>query len=215
MKIPALMMSLFLCLQGTAWAVAGVEECKALIEAYPDSPMLYDRLGTALVNAGDLTNAEVAFQKAIKLDRTYGRSWYNLGVLKMSLGDQDSAIGYFILAATVDTNDSASLVNLGSLYSLRNDLPMATRYYQRARGLAPNDPELLNNLGLLALKERNYPGAVSLLEEAFRQKQDEDIRFNLAVALSYTDGKARIRELYPFVSPETRHYSDVLRLLRD
>lgn len=205
----------FLSFLALGWLRADeVADIRRLLEASPDRPALYDRLGLALVRAGDMSNAEAAFRKSVKLDRAYGRGWYNLGVLEVVRGRQEDALHHWILAVTMDTNDAWAWMNLGNLFNLRNDPLMAERYYVRAWALAPKDPDLLSNMGVLALKRGDAEKAVRLLEEAYALKPDEDILFNLAVALAKAGRRERLQELRPVLSGG-RHEADLLRLWRE
>jgi tetratricopeptide (TPR) repeat protein len=190
-----------------------VEMCLEHLKANPDAVGVYDQLGILYARRNDLTNAERYFRKAVKVDRLYSRGYFNLGVLKLNTGDYNAAMENFITAVTFATDDVQSLINLGNIYNIRNDLNNAFYYYQKAFSLNMNDPDLQNNLGVLALKHKNYPEAVGFLSHAWQASKDEDIQLNLATAYYYSGDKAKLRELYPVVSPQQKHYSTIIQLL--
>ena len=190
-----------------------IDICLNHINAHPDASTVYDQLGVLYARQNDLTNAERYFRKAVKIDRLYSRGYFNLGVLKLNTGDYNAAMENFITAVTFATDDFQSLINLGNIYNIRNDLNDAFYYYQKAFRLNPGDPDLLNNLGVLALKHKNYAEAVGILSKVWETGKDEDTQLNLAAAYYYSGDKNKIRELYPLVNPQQKHYSTVIQLL--
>jgi tetratricopeptide (TPR) repeat protein len=192
-----------------------VDSYKTIISNYPDRVNLVMKLGMILSERGDSTNAEKYLLMATKLDRQNADAYYNLGVARLKAGKYNEALDAFIKSTVFNTNDFASLVNLGNIYNLRNDSSTASFYYDRALEINPADPDLLCNMGILALKNRDFARAYDKLSQAFYFTQDEDIRYNFAVAAWYYGKKEKVRELYPVLSPSQRHFDALSRLLKD
>jgi len=197
----------------TSFPGPSIDQCLASLNTNPDNVAVYDQLGVLYARQNDLTNAERYFKKAVKIDRLYSRGYFNLGVLKMNLGDYNAAIENFITAVTFATDDVASLMNLGNIYNIRNDSVNAFYYYKKAFAMDMNDADLQNNLGVIAIKQKNYSEAVLFLARAWATGKDEDIKLNLAVAYYYLGEKGKIRELYPVLDPQQKHYSTIIQLL--
>lgn len=192
-----------------------VDSYKTIISNYPDRVNLVVKLGILLSERGDSTNAEKYLLMSTKLDRQNADAYYNLGVARLNAGKYNEALDAFIKSTVFNTNDFSSLVNLGNIYNLRNEASTATFYYERALEINPADADLLCNIGILALKAKNFERAYDKLSQAFYFNQDEDIRYNFAVAAWYYGKKDKVRELYPVLSPSQRHFDALSRLLKD
>ena len=192
-----------------------IDNYKSIVSNYPDRVNIIMRVGVLLSEKGDYINSEKYLVMATKLDRQNPDVYYNLGVSRVFTGKYNEALESFVKATVFNTNDFFSLINLGNIYNLRNELDLAGFYYDRALEIDPKDVDLLNNIGLLALKKKDYERAFDKLSQSFYFKQDEDIRFNLAVAAWYLNKKERIRELYPVVSPSQKHFEAISKLLKN
>ena len=191
---------------------AKIENYKAIVSNYPDRFKVINQLAVLYAEKNDLTNAERYLHLALKINRQYPDAYYNLGVVRLNAGSYNEAIESFV-KATVFSNDKDCFINLGNIYNINNDFGLAASYYDKALEIDPRDPDLLNNLGILALKQKNYARAYDKLIQALILKDDEDIRFNLAVAAWYFKKPEKIKELYPVLTPEMKHYLSLSKLI--
>jgi tetratricopeptide (TPR) repeat protein len=69
-----------------------IELLRNAIGLRPDSSMLWNTLGTIVIERGDLESAESFFSEAVRLDPKFAKARYNLGQVKQGLGDVVGAL---------------------------------------------------------------------------------------------------------------------------
>ncbi len=206
------LLCLFLSLSAGFCQDATIESFRAIVSNYPDRFRVINQLAVLYAEKNDLTNAERYLNLALKINRQYADAYYNLGVVRLNEGKYNEAVESLV-KATVFSNDKDCFLNLGNIYNINNDYSLAASYYDKALEIDPRDADLLNNLGILALKQKDYARAYDKLIQALILKDDEDIRFNLAVAAWYYKKPEKIKELYPVLAPEMKHYLSLNKLL--
>lgn len=117
--------------------------------------------GSVLMDEGRVTDAEQAFQKALKIRKTANPAM-NLGVVALREGDFEKAQKYYQEALHLDPNDAGAYLNLGftSLQLGRNADAIAA--YQHVREIRPGDNNALQGL-VFALSREDK------LKEALRE----------------------------------------------
>ena len=83
-----------------------------------------------------------------------------------------------------------------SLADRGEQLPEARRLIEKALEYAPNDPFITDSLGWLTYREGNLPEALSLLEHAYRLRDDVEIATHLAEVLWVSGNPERARSLW-------------------
>lgn len=86
-----------------------VETLRALLGVEPESPVLWNTLGTVLSDQGDMTTALTFFEEALRYDPTFAKARYNRANVRQPLGDA-----------------------LGAVEDLESALPGAESPYERA-----------------------------------------------------------------------------------
>ncbi len=83
----------------------------------PIYPMLklgaYNNLGNLLKAAGDLNNAKIAYETALKIDRNFATGHYNLGMTLKAMGLFTDAIACYEKAIELNPNYAEAYQNLG------------------------------------------------------------------------------------------------------
>ncbi len=69
-----------------------IEVLRARIQDAPDSPMLWNTLGTVMSDQGDMATAVTFFDEALRLDPDFPKARYNRGNARQSLGDVQGAL---------------------------------------------------------------------------------------------------------------------------
>jgi len=69
-----------------------VEVLKNALMRQPDAPMLWNTLGTIMIEDSDLETAQTFFTEATRLDPKFGKARYNLSQVKLGLGDPGGAL---------------------------------------------------------------------------------------------------------------------------
>lgn len=73
----------------------------------------YNNLGSLLKEAGDLQNAQKAYETALKIDPSFAVSYYNLGMLLKAMGKFVEAIAAYQQAIKLNPNYASAYQNLG------------------------------------------------------------------------------------------------------
>lgn len=173
----------------------------------------FNNLGAELMQDGRLTEAFVAFRRAIaENDRRFSPAWTNLGTLYNRKGHVLHAEAAYLQALEADRSDLIAMSNLTALYERRGDHLRAAHYrtrvethrrhnpyyrYRLAReALAAGDPgSAVNHLKFASRELKNDSRFCALLGVAYLQKGDEE-RFRRwmarAVELASTDELRRV-----------------------
>jgi len=69
-----------------------IDVLKAAIAEHPGSAMLWNTIGTIMVEGGDLSLANTFISEAVRLDGKFHKGRYNLSQVKMHLGDLEGAL---------------------------------------------------------------------------------------------------------------------------
>ncbi|MEQ8403579.1 MAG: tetratricopeptide repeat protein [Oceanicaulis sp.] len=78
-----------------------IEILRAAIYANPDSPDLWNSLGTTLLESGDLHQAATFYQEALRLNPDFDRAHHNLAYCLDLMGDLDAAVSHFRTALSL------------------------------------------------------------------------------------------------------------------
>jgi len=69
-----------------------IEILRRAILAHPENAMIWNTLGTILYNDGDLANANIFFDEALRLDPTFFKARYNRGNVRLGACDLEGAL---------------------------------------------------------------------------------------------------------------------------
>lgn len=132
-----------------------------------------DELGTVygeyaiLLQAAEYYEAaEPAYLNAQELMPGDMRWPYYLGHLYKSIGQTEKSIQSFERALERNPSEIATLIWLGRLYLEQGKPDVAEKLFERAAQLPPRNVAVMAGLGQTALARRDYPRAVTVLEEA-------------------------------------------------
>lgn len=130
---------------------------KSLWKAEHD-PEIWNSLGVAHANQGDLEKAITFFEKSLSIDNEYPDAFNNLGsaYLGIFMKTRDSrayqnAVENFKKAIELDPNHASAYNGLGGAYLQTGDLDGAIGCLERALELKPDFGHALYNLGLAYL----------------------------------------------------------------
>jgi len=132
-------------------AVAVLDKAAGVIDWDPE---LWNYMGVAYWNEGDLSNAVTAYERALALDPKYGAVLANMGTVQTAIAMRDKdparlrqAMDLFKKALQADPRDASAYNGLGAAYRLSGDLDAAISCFEQALVLEPGHKLALFNLG--------------------------------------------------------------------
>jgi tetratricopeptide (TPR) repeat protein len=117
------------------------------IETYrtaPESAAVYNKIGIAYHQLGELNNAQRAYERAAKLDPKFIAPINNLGTIYYSKKNYRRAIGEYKRVLRISPDSASTMANMGSAYFARKQYEMASDCYQKALAM---DPEVFESRG--------------------------------------------------------------------
>jgi len=145
----------------------------------------HSRLGTMLVERGQVNEAIGQFQEALRFDPDDADAHNNLGSLLGKKGRTDEAIGQFQEAVRLEPDHPLAHYNLGNVLLMKGQMDEAIRQFQAAIRLRPDHAEAHYNLGTALGSKGQTDEAIILYLEATRLNPgNADAHYNLGLALA-------------------------------
>lgn len=159
-------------------ALAVLEGAAAMIDWDPE---LWNYMGVAHWNKGDLAGAIAAYERALALDPEYAVVLSNLGAALTAAARRDKdagalrrALACFQKALDSDPRDVAAHNGLGAAYRLLGDVEAAVASFERALALEPGHKLALYNLGTALFDRGDKARALTVLTE-YRERYGRDL----------------------------------------
>ena len=134
-------------------------------------PELWNYLGVAYWNKGDLGQAQAAYERALSYDPKYAIVLSNLGTVQMALAREkkdlaalDKAMDYFKRAIDSDPQYASAYNGLGAVYRLAGDRDAAIYCWSQAVKYDPGHKFALYNLGAAYLEKGDKANALICLK---------------------------------------------------
>lgn len=132
----------------------------------PSSPLAWNGLGMAYIDAGRSDEAADAFLKALSIDPDYEHALNNIGALYNS-GGKTSEARFFLMKVTELFPDNINgLMNLGINYYVSQEFQKAELTFKKVLALEPQSPDALSRLGDVYLKMKKNEMARRYYREA-------------------------------------------------
>jgi tetratricopeptide (TPR) repeat protein len=112
-----------------------------------NSPVMWDKIGVAWHQLGDLGAARRAYEHAIKLDKKYADAINNVGTVYYAEKKYRSAISRYKRALELSPDSASMWSNLGTAWYARGKYDLMSEAYTRALQLDPEVFEKNNTLG--------------------------------------------------------------------
>lgn len=148
-----------------AHAVKRLETAASLM---PTNGQVFNYLGLAYHMAGQVTNAQKAYHRAVQLNPDLSEARYNLGCLYLEVNRLDAAKGEFTAYTLRLPKAPRGWIKLGTAQYRARDYANAERSFNEALRLSPGDAEALNSLGLVRLQRGRLAEARQSFETALQ-----------------------------------------------
>ncbi|MDB6112262.1 MAG: Tetratricopeptide 2 repeat protein [Pedosphaera sp.] len=161
-----------------------VEKLKLASSLLTTNAQAWNYLGLAYHHAGQPTDAQDAYQKALKLNHDLIPVHYNLGCLLLEQNKLEAARDELTAFTLHQGNSLEGRLKLGTAQLRLRELGGAEKSFNEALRISPQNAEALNNLGIIQL-QRNHPReAVADFNAALKQQPNYGpALLNLAVLL--------------------------------
>lgn len=129
------------------------EAIEAYLSVRPPTAVLYNKVGIAYQQMGDLDTAKKMYNRALKLNKNYPEAINNLGTIHYARRSYRRAVSTYRKALRLNPSSASILSNLGTAYFARRDYRHAMECYEKAVAIDPDVFERRSTQGVL-LQER-------------------------------------------------------------
>jgi len=165
------------------------------LELQPDSTTAYLMLARLYEATHQQDKALANLQAVLAKNPKNVEAWMLTAVIQDQRKDYPAARDSYEKILAINPRFTPALNNLAYLYSEQfKQLDKAFEMAQRARELLPNEPHLADTLGWILFQKRQYPWALTLLQEsAGKLPESAEIQYHLGMAHSMMgeEGPAR------------------------
>jgi protein O-mannosyl-transferase len=149
----------------------------------PDSILAHYNLGTELIHRGQLDEAIIHLQAAIRLQPSDPKNHENLGLAFLMKGQLEEALVSFQTAQCLDPDASDVYNNQGIIRLKMGQLVEATQQFREAIRLKPDYAAACYNLGNAYVRQGQFNQAIQQFQATIRLKPDYvEARYNLGNA---------------------------------
>ena len=151
---------------------AVVEQAQALTAKYPDAFIIWNVLGAAAAQTGQMNKAINAFQRVIAIKPDYAEAYYNMGNALREQGKLDEAIASYNKALSLKPDYAEAYYNIGNALKEQGELDEAIASYNKALSLKPDYADAHNNLGVSLKELGNLASAIEAYRKAVSFQPD-------------------------------------------
>lgn len=138
-----------------------------------------------LLSKNKLEDAEIIFNKILKIEPKYYKAYINIGVICIKLNKLFEAEKNFIEAIEIKPDFELAYYNLGTIQEKLGKIKEAEQSFKKAIDLKPDYFEAYTNLGTLFLGASNYNEAEKFLEKALQINPNfTEAHYNLGLTQS-------------------------------
>jgi Flp pilus assembly protein TadD len=154
-------------------------------------------LGLSAWKAGEVDEAESAFERALELDPQHLKSWLNLARVRLDTNRPEEALEAIDEVLVIDSESSVAIRLQGRSYHQLGQAEEAIESYRRAILLDGEDVWSMNNMGLVLIEQERFGEALPPLARAVALQEGRAIFLNnLGIALENTGHYRAAEEAY-------------------
>jgi tetratricopeptide (TPR) repeat protein len=129
------------------------EAIETYLSVKPPTAVIYNKVGIAYHQSGDLDSAKKYYDRSLKLNRGYAEAVNNVGTIHYARQSYRRAVSTYKRALKLSPDSASIHSNLGTAYFARKDYKNAIAEYETAMKLDPDVFEHRSTQGVL-LQER-------------------------------------------------------------
>ncbi len=192
---------------------------KTLTIEYPNESRVWNLLGTAYHNAGDLVAAVHSYATALKLSNNFYTVHYNLGCALFEMRNFLQASREFASYVMYVPQSSDGWTRLGASQLYLKQYDLAEKSFRTALNLNPKSFESYNGLGIALMYSRRWMEGAQCFTNALKLKPDyPPANLNLGIILLQYQkdktGAANMFKRFLILKPDHPYSPTVSNLLR-
>ena len=161
-----------------------IEETQKYSKNYPNSLPIWNLMGAAAAQIGEIECAQHAFDKALNLKPGSAQIHNNMGNIQFEKENLSSAIECFRNAIKLKPNYAEAYNNLGNALKALRDLDEAVAAYSKALQLKPDYVDASFNMGIVLNEIGQSVESIKFYQKAIALKPDHaEAHKNLAYTL--------------------------------
>jgi tetratricopeptide (TPR) repeat protein len=151
-----------------------LEQMRAAVQRYPDSPKARRSLARLCLQAGRADEAESALREAARRNKGAAGPMFDLGLLLRQGGRYADAAAWFRDAARIHPEDALAHYHLGCCLREQGDLEGAARSFRAALRYKPDLADGHRDLGEVLARQGDAAAAARSLHRAVRLAPDDE-----------------------------------------
>lgn len=175
-----------LLISGGVIAAGDIERLKQAAVQDPASEMAWDRLGQALAREGRYIDAQLAFDRALRLAPRSAAIRHHAAIAYAWSGNYAEAISRYRLLVKDYPNVFGIRIDYGQALAWNGQFDDAQKQYRYVLNRDPRNQEALRHIGLLSAWQGDYDEALKLFDKALQDAPaNRQLLFNKAEVLSW------------------------------
>jgi tetratricopeptide (TPR) repeat protein len=187
-------------LLGLGQSSQAVNRARDLLSEYESDPMygwqLEERLGVALLRAGQADQALPFLEQAVRRNPTFWMGHRNLAAALMSMGRRGRALSEFRQAVNSAPDNFEVRLEFGQVLLEYKNYNEAALHLEAARDLCPECPRIRPALARLYLGNSEWDRAIDILLSLYREDRSDDYRRTLIQALQTAGRDSLLLDLW-------------------
>ena len=156
--------------QGKLAAV--VEQAQALTRIYPNEIIIWNILGGAAAQTGQIDQAINAFKRVTAIKPDYADAYYNMGVVLKDQGKLEEAIEAYKKALSLKPDYAEAYHNMGNVLKEQGKLEEAIEAYNKALSLKSDYEKAYYNMGNVLKEQGKLEEAIEAYKKALSLNPD-------------------------------------------
>ena len=143
-----------------------------LIDSHPNQSVLFNLSGACYASLGEISKAIESYKKAILIQPSYARAYFNLAITFHENGDIDEAIKSYENALQLDSNYAEAYNNLANLFKEIGQNDNSIKSFEKALEVRPDYLEACYSLAMIYHEEERYHEAFTKYEIVLKGKKN-------------------------------------------
>lgn len=187
---------------------------RSITKDFPDYQFAWKILGSVLRQSGQIEEAVIANNKAIKIDPHDADAQNNLGISLKALGKFSEAKLKFLKALSLKKDFPEAYNNLGTVYQALEKFDKAEENYKQAISIKPNFSKAYANLGATLRALKKFDDAANAYLKAIElNPKNAEAYFNMGILYSELGKFKEARISYEKAIELKPYFAEAHRLL--